>query len=300
MDTGILLESGTNELELLEFMVAGNFYGINVAKIREILPYTKPTLIPNAHPAIEGIIMPRESVISVINLQKTLNVSSVPSEENREMLIVTEFNKLNTAFHVDAVVGIHRIHWSDIVVPDETISSSVKCGATGIVRLMNKLIIILDFERIIEDIAPESGLKVSDMKKFSNRERKDAPILIAEDSHLLRDLLYRCLCDAGYTNLTIMNNGKEAWDKMEEYKASGDLSKKIKCLITDIEMPQMDGHHLIKLIREDSSFEGLPIIIFSSLVNEDMKRKGELLGATEQLSKPEIGELVTTLDKLIL
>lgn len=298
MDTGILLESGTNELELLEFKVAGNYYGINVAKIREILPYTKPTPIPNSHPSIEGIIMPRDQVISVINLEYSLGFSS-RDKENRDMLVVTEFNQLNTAFHVDAVVGIHRVRWNDIIAPDETINSSVQCGATGIVKIQDKLIIILDFERILEEIVPESSLKTSDIEKLGERTRNEQPILIAEDSHLLRELLKECLTKAGYSNLSIMNNGQEAWDKLLEYKETGKPKECVKCVITDIEMPQMDGHHLIKLIRDDAAFENLPIIVFSSLVNDEMKRKGESLGATEQLSKPEIGELIKVIDNLI-
>ncbi|WMJ87895.1 chemotaxis protein [Anaerocolumna sp. MB42-C2] len=294
MDTGVLLESGTNELEILEFKVGNNFYGINVAKIREILPYQTPTPIPNAHPCIEGIFMPRDIIITVINLAKCLNIPD--SNMATDMNIITNFNKLNVAFHVHGVVGIHRISWEDINKPDETINSI----ATGIIKLEEKLIIVLDFEKIISDISPETGLKVSDINHLGVRNRNEAPILIAEDSPLLSKLIQECLTKAGYTNITATVNGLDAWNKLQGYKKDKIIKSSVKCIITDIEMPQMDGHHLTKLVKTDPELKDLPIIIFSSLINEEMMRKGESIGADAQITKPEIGSLVEVLDKFIL
>ena len=110
MDTNILLESGTNELEVLEFTIAGNHYGINVAKVREILPMTKITPVPNSHPCIEGIFMPRDTIITVINLVRALDFPEAANSSN-DMLIVTNFNNLNIAFDVEQVLGIHRVSW---------------------------------------------------------------------------------------------------------------------------------------------------------------------------------------------
>ncbi len=298
METGILLESGTNELEILEFKVENNYYGINVAKIKEILPYQQPTPIPNAHPCIEGIFMPRDEIISIIDLEKCLNLKKV-NENKTDMFIVTNFNKLNTAFHVHGVIGIHRVSWADIAKPDATINTGENGVATGIIRLENKLIVILDFEKIVADISPETGLRTSDIERMGSRERNNAPILIAEDSQLLIHLISDCLSKAGYTNLTLCNNGLEAWNKLCEYKTAGTLEDRVACVITDIEMPQMDGHRLTKLIKTDDKIGKIPVIIFSSLVNEEMRKKGESLGVDAQLSKPEIGSLVDAIDKLI-
>lgn len=299
MDTGILLESGTNELEILEFTVGGNYYGINVAKVKEILPYKKPTPVPNAHPSIEGIFMPRESIISIIDLARSLKLPASRNDAS-DMYIVTNFNNLHTAFHVHGVVGIHRVSWNDIAKPDSTINTEGSGVATGIVKLENKLIIILDFEKIVSDISPETSLKVSDMKRFAGRKRNETPILIAEDSALLSKLITDCLMEAGYTNLTVTGNGKEAWDKINEFAQEDILDEKVSCIITDIEMPQMDGHHLTKLIKDSEKYKHLPVVIFSSLVNDEMRRKGEQLGADAQLSKPEIGQLVDAIDELML
>lgn len=298
MDTNILLESGTNELEILEFTVGSNHYGINVAKVREILTYVKPTLVPNAHPYIEGIYMPRDLILSVIDLKRCLNMDTVTTSPS-DMYIITNFNQLNIAFHVSGVNGIHRVSWSDIVKPDSTINTAGAGIATGIVKLGEKLIIILDFEKIVAEISPETSLKISDMDHIGSRTRNDSPILIAEDSPLLLKLVTDCLHKAGYSNIIMEHNGLEAWNKLVELKEAGNVLQDVKCVISDLEMPQMDGHHLLKKIKEDEVLAKIPVIIFSSLVNDEMRRKGESLGADAQLSKPEIGQLVTAVDQLI-
>lgn len=296
MDTNILLESGTNELEVLEFTLGNNHYGINVAKIREILSYQPVTPIPNANPCVEGIFMPRDLMITVINLKRCIGL---PNNDKEGLFIITNFNKLNIAFHVDQVIGIHRVSWEDIIKPDSTINSDSNGVSTGVIKMNDKLIIILDFEKIVTDISPETGLKVSDIEDYKNRDRSDSPILIAEDSPLLSKLITDCLKKAGYTKQIITMNGQEAWDKVCEYKRQGNLKEKVHCIITDIEMPVMDGHRLTKLVKTDDDVKDIPVVIFSSLVNDEMRRKGELLGADAQLTKPEIGYLVDAIDRLI-
>ncbi|MBQ8279778.1 MAG: chemotaxis protein CheV [Roseburia sp.] len=296
MDTNILLESGTNELEVLEFKLGGSYYGINVAKIREILSYEPITPIPNAHPCVEGIFMPRDTMMTVINLRKCLGM---PDFEEEGLFIITNFNKLNIAFHVDQVIGIHRVSWEEIIKPDSTINAQDNSASTGVIKLDGKLVVILDFEKIISDISPETGLKVSDVENMPARDRSDSPILIAEDSPLLSKLITDCLRKAGYTSLIVTMNGKEAWDKLSELKSAGNVREKVHCIITDIEMPLMDGHRLTKLCKTDDVLKKIPLVIFSSLVNEEMRRKGEQLGADAQLTKPEIGMLVSAIDDLI-
>lgn len=297
MDTNILLESGTNELEVLEFALGNNYYGINVAKIKEILTYQPITPVPNSHPSVEGIFMPRDTMITIVNLKKCLGMPD--NSENDGLFIITNFNKLNIAFHVDAVLGIHRVSWESIIKPDSTINSETNSASTGVIKMGEKLIIILDFEKIVSDISPETGLKVSDIDNMAERERCDSPILIAEDSPLLSRLITDCLKKAGYTNLIVTMNGQEAWDKLTELKNVGNVREKVHCIITDIEMPLMDGHRLTKLVKTDDVMKKIPLIIFSSLVNEEMRIKGAKLGADAQLTKPEIGNLVAAIDELI-
>ena len=297
MDTKILLENGTNELEVLEFTVAGNSYGINVAKIREIITYQPVTPVPNSHPSIEGIFMPRDVMITAIDLRNCLQRGT---SEAGGLFIVTNFNKLDIAFHVDSVVGIHRVSWKDIIKPGATVSTTEDGISTGIIKFDEKLIIILDFEKIVTDINPETGLKTTEIDALGERNRSDVPILIAEDSALLNKLIVDSLKKAGYHNLIHTENGEEAYKVIQECKEEGSLKEHVQCVITDIEMPIMDGHRLTKLIKEDDETKDIPVIIFSSLVNEEMKRKGVALGANAQLSKPEIGNLVKVIDSLVL
>lgn len=296
MDTKILLENGTNELEVLEFELDGNAYGINVAKIKEIIPYQKVTPVPNSHPSIEGIFMPRDTMITAIDLKNCLQRGV--SEEGG-LFIITNFNKLDIAFHVDAVKGIHRISWEQIIKPGATVSTSEDSISTGIVKLDNRLVIILDFEKIVSDINPETGLKISEIDDMGVRQRSNVPILIAEDSVLLNKLIVDSLKKAGYDNLIHTQNGQEAYDVIQACKVDGTLKDHVQCVITDIEMPLMDGHRLTKLIKSDDETKDIPVVIFSSLVNDEMKRKGEALGADAQLSKPEIANLVRIIDDLV-
>ncbi|MDD3416846.1 MAG: chemotaxis protein [Lachnospiraceae bacterium] len=296
MDTNILLENGTNELEILEFKLGDNAYGINVAKIREIIPYQPVTPVPNAHPSVEGIFMPRDTMITAINLKNCLQRGE---QENKGLFIVTNFNKLDIAFHVDQVVGIHRVSWTEIIKPDVTINNSDDGISTGIVKFNDRLVIILDFEKIVSDISPETGLKVTDIDALGNRNRSEVPILIAEDSPLLNRLICDSLKKAGYVNITHTENGQEAWNYIDEALKEGDLKSKVQIIITDIEMPIMDGHRLTKLVKSNDKIKNIPLIIFSSLVNDEMRRKGEELGADAQLSKPEIGNLVREIDDLL-
>ena len=184
--------------------------------------------------------------------------------------------------------------------PDSTISRQGKGIATGITKIDGKIIIVLDFEKIVTEINPETGLKLSEIEAMGERSRNEHTILLAEDSPLLLEMLKKCLGKAGYSHLIPTTNGQEAWEKLDRMMSEGAIiGKDISLVITDIEMPQMDGHHLTKKIKSDPRFDGLPVVIFSSLVNDEMKRKGEALGVDAQLSKPEIGRLVHQLDMLL-
>ncbi|MCI7060581.1 MAG: chemotaxis protein [Lachnospiraceae bacterium] len=299
MDTNILLESGTNELEILEFMVSGNYYGINVAKIREIISCQPLTPIPNSHPNIEGAFSTRGETISVVNLARALGMPEKMDEPTQDMFLITNFNMVSTGFHVHGVVGIHRVNWGQIIKPDSMICNSSKSMITGIVNLDGKLVLILDFESIVAEIAPEVGIKMSDIDALGERKINNAPILFAEDSQLLSMLIYDGLNKAGYINVIPLNNGLELWNLLQQYKKEGSLEQKVKCVVTDIEMPQMDGHRLLKLMKEDAELKNIPVIIFSSLINEEMRKKGEQLGADAQLSKSEMGDFIRAIDKVL-
>ncbi|WP_294475442.1 chemotaxis protein [uncultured Intestinimonas sp.] len=294
----ILLETGTNEIEIMEFTIDGNLFGINVAKVREIMMSAPVRPMPHSHPAVEGIFKPRDIVITVVDLPKYL---SGQEEEKRpkDLFIVTNFNKMHIAFRVHTVVGISRISWTDIQKPDKTVSGGPDGVATGIAQCGSNLVTILDFEKIVAEIAPQTSIQLSEVEDLGPRERSDKPIWVAEDSILLSQMIRTALTKAGYTNLSMFANGAELWEQLETLRGSDNLCEQAALIITDLEMPQMDGHRLTKLIKDDSSLKQIPVIIFSSLITEEMRRKGKEVGADEQLSKPEIGHLISVIDQLL-
>jgi two-component system chemotaxis response regulator CheV len=174
----------------------------------------------------------------------------------------------------------------------------------GIVKMSDKMVVLLDFERILSDINPEINKTFTNFKEVKEETvlkiRGKKTILVAEDSHLLRELLEDNLRKAGYINLIDTANGKEAWDTLKKIRDENkNVTDAVQLVITDIEMPQMDGHRLLKLIREDAKLSELPVIIFSSLINEENRGKGISLGASAQVSKPEIAALVKLIDEHI-
>mgnify|MGYP001859445709 CR=1 FL=1 len=295
---GILLETGTNEIEIMEFTIDGNLFGINVAKVREIMMSAPVRPMPHSHPAVEGIFKPRDTVITVVDLPKYLNGTEGPKGQ-KDLFIITNFNKIFIAFRVHTVVGISRISWRDIQKPDSTVSGGAEGVATGIAQCGDDLVTILDFEKITADIAPQTSIQMSEIDELGERKRSDRPIWVAEDSILLTQMIREALTRAGYTNLSMFPNGAELWDALQPLREEEDLDDRVALIITDLEMPQMDGHHLTKRIKEDKYLKHIPVVIFSSLISEEMRRKGKEVGADEQLSKPEIGHLIGILDQLL-
>ena len=297
-DTEILLESGTNEIEIMQFTIFGELYGINVAKVREIMMADKVKPIPHSHPSVEGIFKPRDILLTVVNLPVYLTGERGETND-RDLFIITNFNKMHIAFRVHSVVGISRISWTDIQKPDNTISHGEEGVATGIAQCNGQLITILDFEKIVAEIAPETTIQMSEVEQMGDRPLCDRPLVIAEDSILLQKMIDDSLERAGFVNVKNFSNGQEAWDYLSSIRNDEDLYEKVNLVITDIEMPEMDGHRLTKLVKDDARLKKLPVVIFSSLINEQMRIKGEELGADEQLTKPEIGHLVHVIDRLL-
>lgn len=295
----ILLESGTNELEVIMFQVGTGTFGINVLKVREIINPLPITHTPNAHEHIEGVIRLREEIMPVIDLAKVLKV---PGSENpkEDKFIIGELNKIKVAFHVHSVSRIHRISWEQIEKPTE-LSTGEGAYTIGIIKLEDEMSLLLDFEKIVVEISPESGVNIDQLKELGPRERSEKRIIAAEDSGILRQLLSDTLEKAGYTNIHFFENGKEAWTYLDSIRESQeDPLQKVHLILTDLEMPQMDGHHLTDKIKSDQILKDIPVVIFSSLITEDLFHKGERVGAAAQVSKPEILQLVQEIDRHIL
>ena len=265
---GILLESGTNEIEVMEFTINESLYGINVAKVKEILVSQPVKHMPHAHPAVEGIFKPRDKVITVVDLPTYL-LGEVGEKKSKDLFIITNFNKMNIAFRVHTVVGISRISWKSIQKPDKTVAGGNEGIATGIAQCGDDLVTILDFEKIVAEIAPETTIQMSEIDQLGERKRSDAVILVAEDSVLLSKMIEEALHKSGYVNTRMFPDGSKLWEFLNSLRGRDNLDDEAALIITDIEMPQMDGHRLTEL------------------------------GADEQMSKPEIGHLVRVIDHLL-
>src|SRR5690606_34324039 len=148
--------------------------------------------------------------------------------------------------------------------------------------------LLLDFEKIVVDINPNKGINVQEVKTLGKRERQNKKIIVAEDSAMLRMLLEETLKEAGYDQVMFFEDGEAAWNYLSAIKEDDDITKHVQLILTDIEMPQMDGHHLTKRIKNDEKLQRIPVVIFSSLITDDLYHKGKQVGADAQVSKPEI------------
>lgn len=298
MNNNILLESGTGELEVIEFVANKCHYAINVVKVKEIIEMPMDTLtkLPDPKPDIAGLILCRDEILTLIDLKYILSKNSESTLGSK--VIICEFNKVKVAFNIDDIVGVHRIKWDDIRKPDDLSENSLSVGN---ILLDGKVLIMLDFEKIVTDIAPSSGISEDRLVKVDYKDRSNIKMVLADDSALIRKLLKETLTKAGFKGLTVFNDGKQAYDYINGLKErrGEDFMEDIDILITDIEMPQMDGLTLTRKIKEDDILKKLPVIIFSSLITEELRHKGESVKADAQLSKPEIEALVDVVDNLI-
>ena len=294
----------TSVLELMEFTMAGDSFGINVAKVTEIMRRSKITPMTLSHPCIDGVFKPREKLITIINLPRYM---ALPENENPEtdMFMLTNFDNTNAAFLVHTVEGMHRIKWSDVERPSSIIYGANDSVITGTTKIDGRILTIIDFEKVLYDINPETGLQISEVHRMGEREQCLKPVVVVEDSVFLRRMLLEALNAAGYTNVAEFDNGQDAWDYLLKCKATAlenitPIEKKVSIIITDIEMPRMDGHHLTNLIKTDEVLLKVPVIVFSSLIDDAQKQAGEKIGVNAHLSKPQIGKLVGTIDEWIL
>ncbi|EAH1462187.1 chemotaxis protein CheV [Listeria monocytogenes] len=299
-EKGILLQSGTNELEIVTFTVGENLFCINVLKVKEIIHPLEVTPVPDSNPAIEGVSQVRGEIMPVVNIARVMKLPEIEPENTK--FIITELNQMKIVFRVDEVHRIQRISWEQIEEP-EKLSIGLEELAVGIVKLDGNLVLLLDYEKIIYEISGNADFAVTGEDRIARKvNREEKTIFIAEDSQMLRQLLEDTLHEAGYTNLQFFANGREAQEHifklLKEQKEQ--TFENVNLLITDIEMPQMDGHHLTKVIKEDEIGRELPVVIFSSLITEDLEHKGAGVGADAQVSKPNIHQLINILDELVL
>lgn len=297
MDNNILLESGTGEVEILQFKITKKLYAINIIKVKEVVDCDNLTVLPDSHPAIGGLILYRNEIIPLVDLVYVLEKEK--HKKDIFKIIICEFNNMKVAFNIDEVVGVKRIKWSDIIKPCSIMDDSLVLGN---IISNEKIVLLLDFEKIVTDINPKTGISDDRIVSTEYRDRSNIKLGIVDDSPLIRKLLSETLENAGFDGVKRFDDGKEAWDYLSNLKVEkGErFIEDIQLLITDIEMPNMDGHTLTRKIKEDEILKRLPVIIFSSLITADLKHKGTAVGADAQFSKPEVENLVQWIDNLYI
>lgn len=297
LDKEILLESGTNELEVLVFDVADYTFGINVAKVREVLPATEITNLPKAHPSIRGVFKLRNQVIPCVSLLDHLGIQPT-REQTESTMILTDLNQQQTAFLVDQVERIHRLSWENILaVPG--LDALSHTPVTALARCEGRLIVMLDFEMILDDVT-DQYFRTDTVGNPHGLAREKLHLLLAEDSPTVREAISTTLHNSGYSQLTFFENGAQCWSWIEErFKATGRLEDVGDLLIADVEMPQVDGFHLTKRIKQHPQLKQLPVLLYSSIITPDNRKKGNAVGADAQVAKPELTKVVELADELI-
>jgi two-component system chemotaxis response regulator CheV len=306
---GILLKSGTNEVEFIEVFIGSVSYGINVSKVQQV--FAKATVevtdVPEKPQGVVGVMYFRKEPILLVDLRAALGITESLDEKlkERQMVVVTRFNKSTTGFLIDGVSKIHRTSWNDFEPAGFDYLSSSSNFVVGTIRIEERVVLILDLERLLADITPSHDADHQVHATETQRERRaKIRILYAEDSKMVRTITLKTLAEAGFQDVTSFDNGAAAFDFIRGVQEKARAENKtvrdyIDLIITDIEMPKMDGLTLCKQVKESAGVEHIPsVVVYSSLINEEMARKCRSVGADAQLSKPHGTEIVQLADKL--
>ncbi len=289
-----VLKVGSNEMELVDFRILKQekdriyegIYGVNVAKVREIIKIPKLTELPGVPEYVEGIFDLRGVVIPVINLAKWMGITEPPEDKLKPRVVIAEFSDILIGFIVHEAKRIRRISWNDI----EPASFVAGMGAldksqiTGVTRIENdEVLLILDLESVVQELGIYQPNVEADNQII---EKIEGTALILDDSPTARRLVRDALVKMGL-RVVEAKDGVEGMQKMEElYEAYGkDLKKELRIIISDVEMPKMDGFHFAANIKEDERFEGIPIVFNSSISDHFSELRGKEAGADAYLTK---------------
>ncbi|MBI9080394.1 MAG: chemotaxis protein CheV [Pseudodesulfovibrio sp.] len=306
--TDVLLETGTNELEIIEFFVKEetdkgldiHYFGVNVAKVLEIVeaPMGLEGSEAAVHPSFLGTIPLRDLILPVVDLSVWLDVERAKADN--ETIIVTEFNAMITGFLVSGVTQIHRVNWKDVEPPSRYVAGMETNCITGTVKINDRFVLMLDLEQVLADL-DESGKTDVNLSDVVSEERYRA--LIVDDSTSVRALLQTNFTNANF-EVVVVGDGAEAWGKLLEIKAKAQKEGKspldyLDAVVSDVEMPQMDGYTLTRRIKEDPVLKVLPVTLFSSLISDGVLHKGKAVMADAQVTKPEFHGLTEKVINLV-
>lgn len=304
----ILLETGTNELEIIEFFIhetvgdktETHYFGVNVAKVLEVVeaPDGLTGSEAAAHPSFLGTIPLRDLILPVVDLSVWLDVDRAKTAN--EPIIVTEFNAMITGFLVSGVTQIHRVNWNEVEPPSSYVANMETNCITGTVKINDRFVLMLDLEQVLADL-DESGQTKINLSGLVAEERYRA--LVADDSTSVRELLRNNFTNANF-DVEIVGDGAQAWSRLQEVKRLAEEEGKsaldyLDAVVSDIEMPRMDGYTLTRRIKEDPVLKVLPVTLFSSLISKGIEHKGQAVKADAQVTKPEFDLLTDKVIELI-
>jgi two-component system chemotaxis response regulator CheV len=275
-------------------------YGINTSKVRELVAMPdKPTAIPDSPPSVKGVFLLRDRTIPLIDLCEWFGYEGDSSSKTQEgtVVVITEINTKVYGFIVHGVDKVHRVTWEDIRNPPDIIAQ--QSSITGVCLLGGAIIQMIDFEKIIASIDPSSTVKEPNNNAVPDDvEQRGKRVLVAEDSKTAQKQLSNLLASSGY-EVSLHSNGQSCWEWLEAARERGRITDEVAAVITDIEMPQMDGLQLCSRIKAQPAYNAIPVVIFSSLINETVRHRVESVGADDQLSKTEIDKLPDRLQACI-
>ncbi|CAM2817588.1 chemotaxis protein CheV [Vibrio mytili] len=289
---------GQNRLELLTFRLMGRQrYGINVFKVKEVLQCPKLTAMPNLHPLVKGVAHIRGHTVSVIDL--SLAIGGRPTTDiDKCFVVIAEFNRSIQAFLVSSVERIINMHWEGILPPPE--GAGKAHYLTAVTNIDNELVEILDVEKILAEIAPiDETMNATIGEEIAQAEQSKQivrRILIADDSTVARKQVERAITSIGFEVISV-KDGREAYNKLIEMAQEGSIYDQISLVISDIEMPEMDGYTLTAEIRRHAELKDLYVILHSSLSGVFNQAMVERVGANSFIAKfnpDELGNAVKT------
>jgi two-component system chemotaxis response regulator CheV len=308
--TGNPAVSDGNELEIIEFYIDEllpdgssyrGYFGMNVAKVLEIIRKPPVTGVPGKHhQAALGTFNLRGRVLPLVDLALWLGKRTADSANNK--VIVSEFSSVVTAFIVSGVTRIHRMTWSQVEPPGKYLQAFSHDSVTGVIRFDERIVFLLDMEQVISSMDPSLNL-TAHMDQIAATDGSGFHILVADDSPSIRATISHCLEQARFT-VTKTTCGKEAWDQLKAWEGRAareqvPLSRFVNLVVSDIEMPEMDGHTLTRKIKDDAVLRRIPVILFSSLISDVVREKGRSAGADDQISKPDLPRLTACVHALI-
>ncbi len=294
-----ILQVGTNQMELVDFRmyelredgkIYEGIYGINIAKVKEIIKYPNLIKIPSKDSLIEGIYNLRGEVIPIVSLAKWLGINEPPDIKTKKV-IITIFNNITVGFIVHDAKRIRRISWRFVKPPSEVLRHQYGNKIVGTINLDEEhVMIILDFESICEELGIFSEDDVRRIKDAALQGAKDkqkkAKILIADDSATARKII-KAAVEPLSEKIIEAKDGQEAWDLLNKLyeDTGGKIEDAIDIIITDVEMPNMDGYRFTKLVKEDERFKRIPVIMNTSLSGSANLQKAKEVGVDDFCTK---------------